>query len=866
MQHLADYGTFDDISVHRLKHESYQDNTDCSVQAFYDYPERCGWRVEQGFMLQRARHDRPTKFAPFLQSWLWFGLIHTVLKGTNGEPLIAESELAGSHSITTEHLPRALQKWADFEKRNRKDAKLRLMMAGCVLEHARRVVVANLAHNIDATEEETSDSEELARLQELPRQDSRHISHVNSLSIMVLGEALSTQRAKIMSDLGIRVQGWNEAQSEVIGWGAPKYVLLRMAQEGWCRRTVRLLRGQLSSNATLFLTALHSHDVSKGHTKLGCTAEVCKAIPAETTSGNYQQQHESDCCRKYCFPVTVHPKTKLYTIIEATNPHNLKENFPIFRYTNINGIAKLQVESWEEHHRPFTTISHIWADGLGNENQNSVHKCKLDYLSKLLERLSEGSTQGSSEWFWLDTLGIPRRSDEDSISWDQFTKIRRTAVIQIGHVFNKATQSIVIDRGLCDIDASERTAGMTMRILTSGWMRRLWTLQEAYLSRGLKIMFKQEDDDFGGILDFDDTLSSMRDTTQLLRQMLMHNTMGFERASIKLSTNAETQTRGSSMIADAWRAVRWRATSKAEDETLALATLLSLPLRETPIYSEGISSNMDSETREKLMCDFWKLVNKHYKGSIPPGIIFLHGSKLSVAGFRWAPQTWMSATVEDHPEPLNFMYGLTELLDEGLLVRFPGFMLHFHDYQRILVLGSDASCPYGFQFPVDPEFNQWYRAEAADKPNMEFLETLPRPGDEDKQLAIIVSRPHPHEFLPEIGLLVQVDDIVSTLTEGDTHKTDIIHCKMISRLKIRRMQDKERSLLRVQDRHICYAETLSVNQKWIVDGFDEISAGPTQQNETTSTGQPDDDLAPLTEIVDALNSVTMALDANNPWL
>lgn len=70
-----------------------------------------------------------------------------------------------------------------------------------------------------------------------------------------------------------------------------------------------------------------------------------------------------------------------------------------------------------------------------------------------------------------------------------------------------------------------------------------------------------------------------------------------------------------------------------------------------------------------MMADFWKLIHKHYKGSIPRGIILLHAPRLSVAGFRWAPQTWMSTTVEDHPHPLSFTHGPTELLNEGLLVQ-----------------------------------------------------------------------------------------------------------------------------------------------------------------------------------------------------
>lgn len=568
MQHLSDYGTFDHISVHRLKHEYYQDNGDYNLQSFYDYPERCRWTVGPRFILQRTRHDRPTKFGPFLQSWLWFGLVQTVLQGANGKPLCKESVWIGQHSISTEHLPEALRKWAAFQKRHRKNAKLRIMMAGCVLEQARRAVVANLAYNEGEEEEEwdmkkekaIAVSDEVAMFRELPRQHPRHISHVTALSIMVFGETLSVQRAKIISDLGLNLHGWHEDKDGVVGWGPLKYVLLKMAEEGWYRRTVRLLRGQLNSSATLLLAILQSHDVSKGHDRYGCTAEVCKAIPASENGGKYQQQHENDCIPEDCSEVMVLPKSAFYSIIEATDQFIVEDNFPIFRYENTDGIVKLSVESWQEHRHRFATISHIWSDGLGNENQNAVHNCKMDYISRLLEMASaepdDRPNQRLCEWFWLETLGIPRKSDEETIPLSHFKAIKRKSISQIAYIYKKATQSIVIDRGLYNMDASEKKAQTTMRILASGWMRRLWTLHEACLSRELKVMFKQENDDMGGVEGFDDTLSSMKYTTQLLRQMLMQNTMGYKRArTVRINDGLEPR---GSLIANAWRAVRWR--------------------------------------------------------------------------------------------------------------------------------------------------------------------------------------------------------------------------------------------------------------------------------------------------------------------
>ncbi|KAK8045868.1 Het domain protein [Apiospora saccharicola] len=166
------------------------------------------------------------------------------------------------------------------------------------------------------------------------------------------------------------------------------------------------------------------------------------------------------------------------------------------------------------------------------------------------------------------------------------------------------------------------------------------------------------------------------------------------------------------------------------------------------------------------------------------------------------------------------MHGPTELREEGLFVQYPGFKLYCNEIQRVLLLDSNTLSRYGFTFPVDSDFHEWYRVEAADEPNKRFMATLPLPGDEDKKLTIIVSRPQPRERLPDIGLLVQVDEIASNVNEGDAQRTDTIYCKIISRVKIRRVQSGDNSVLRIQDNEVCYGEALSVNQKWVVDGFD----------------------------------------------
>lgn len=237
------------------------------------------------------------------------------------------------------------------------------------------------------------------------------------------------------------------------------------------------------------------------------------------------------------------------------------------------------------------------------------------------------------------------------------------------------------------------------------------------------------------------------------------------------------------------------------------------------------------------MQDFWKLIDKHYKGSIPPGIIFLPGDKLTGCGFRWAPRTWMSSHDEDHPYPLSVVNRPARLSgDDGLVVQYPGFMLHCRQGEEVIsnVLGFNYAKENSFDFPVDREFHQWYRAEVADldvHESQDHRHLLKRIQAEDRdspiQLAVIISRPNPREMVPEIGLLVKVCDSVVSRDEYDSRQRIATehYCKVIHRVRVARLVDYDEkprasSLARTSKGADCYGEVLDAEQVWFVDGFE----------------------------------------------
>jgi hypothetical protein len=274
-----------------------------------------------------------------------------------------------------------------------------------------------------------------------------------------------------------------------------------------------------------------------------------------------------------------------------------------------------------------------------------------------------------------------------------------------------------------------------------------------------------------------------------------------------------------------------QTTNHQEHETLALATLLNLEYTNTRLHDAGLIKNaakIEDEELQGMMIDLWKILDKTCPGSIPPGIIFLPGEKLKDPSFGWAPKTWLSNEELEYPDPLSNMVGAARLVPEGLLVQYPGFVLHAQN--RASILRENES---SFHFPSDSTLLEWYGVE------LSGLRNNPPKGIEkdEKQLAIILCRPKPKE-IPEVALLVQIEEKIVQRSFNDKHHHSVIyHVSYDRRVKIWRETNAdllskwrdyitasidldEKNLsgdLKREDKMIC-GEALDSDQRWYVGG------------------------------------------------
>jgi hypothetical protein len=284
-----------------------------------------------------------------------------------------------------------------------------------------------------------------------------------------------------------------------------------------------------------------------------CDKDRCR-LKFPGSGGEYITQHQLTCRRN--------PKHKEHLDDEdlcgfADGP-NIEEvvavikrgRVPLLEYDKKKG--KVDVVEYEPY-TTYATLSHVWSDGYGNPKDNKLWKCQLDFFDELFtEAHEESRAPVERKLFWIDTLAVPIH--------DEHKEQRRDAVRQIHKVYTNARYTIVIDKGLGQMSPATSYEGTAMRILASGWMRRLWTLQEAYLSRRLYFAFARGAN--GRLKNLEDLEEMYPKASDILTSNIpsaarnyFHNLLGNDR---RARINELPAGNGTDILASVWRAARWR--------------------------------------------------------------------------------------------------------------------------------------------------------------------------------------------------------------------------------------------------------------------------------------------------------------------
>jgi hypothetical protein len=412
------------------------------------------------------------------------------------------------------------------------------------------------------------------------------------------------------------------------GWGFRRWFLdedakTSMQNHGWCISDIARIECKWTSVQGLYMARMVDKSLPKRNHSF-CSDNSC--LFYQINMGHYGLHHQRDGCQ--CATLEVDSE-ELTTILRK------EDKFPVFRLRgkdSQNIRAEIVEAGPDVPDIQFIAISHVWADGLGNPDSNSLHKCKLHHLRALVTAIDQSSpvtdmdhhsplkTEPSQDdeypWIWLDTLLCPAKEGEG----------KRLAIEKIRLVYQQAKCVLVLDAGLMsyfarDQDSSEKL----IRILTSAWMRRLWTLQEGALAKSLYFQFAD------AAVSFDDLIRDFMSSMNHMKYRTLFNDISNECHGLKwfFHWNHNDNINKSLQILD--RSLQFRGVSVPTDEPLCIGALMCLDL----------NAILGVKPKENRMQRVWELIALQ-KGGIPAQVIFFQEPRIDVRGWKWAPRSFLT--------------------------------------------------------------------------------------------------------------------------------------------------------------------------------------------------------------------------------
>ena len=411
---------------------------------FLSYPYRC--RITELSILRPKSTETIAKLAPFLQAWIFFGLLHLVFNDS------------GENFIRLEH---------------GENGKAEKVITTSALEQLRDERLQDL----------------LLLKKEKPINYLNYVEYcrkcfyeANYILTSISSSTFRELSAEVFTSLHMLLQYATNTICFVYNFKhinqmtlniAPACDLLvyRMRIRGWCPTLIELFKkvGDIDglyyvSNMNLFVP--DNHD--------SCTRFRC--ANSQINNNCYTPLHVADRCSEpqYCIFEEAH-HTEMVSILEAGS-------IPLIMSRRLSRRRlNLRLVNFEEGMR-YVAISHVWSQGKGNPISNSLPQCQLLDISEKVNALypDEDTTA-----FWIDTLCCPIKP----------VRAHAMALERMAATYENADKVLVLDFTLEKAPLPGEEIGKDtmeeclLRILAAPWMRRMWTFQEGLLAKRLLFNF-----------------------------------------------------------------------------------------------------------------------------------------------------------------------------------------------------------------------------------------------------------------------------------------------------------------------------------------------------------------------------------------
>jgi hypothetical protein len=334
-----------------LEHIPYYSIQPYDGNGFLLYPLRTKWVDEHDNISDEAFQRSEEDISQFIQAYLWFGLGHEVL----GDDFNAENFVCKMHSgdevLTTIKLPELAKRWSQVQRRQtRKARKERFEHLHLCLQRSQQMLVI-----FDHEESQAKIDGRVER------------------AVAALGEFLSCLVVNVLLD--------QEMQNQVdVNWwskGPATFYRKLFENSRWCVSEWDRLISQTKSIAGIsYYTDLDAPMADKCHKT--CTVDLCHTYQIDKSV--YKTKHATLDCR--C--------QKIHADRKRVEHFLSNDSFPILRFdddiVDTRDGPLLRAESWESG-KPYVAISHVWADGMGNPNNNELPACQLRRIQKLVDNL-----------------------------------------------------------------------------------------------------------------------------------------------------------------------------------------------------------------------------------------------------------------------------------------------------------------------------------------------------------------------------------------------------------------------------------------------------------------------------------------------
>ncbi|KAI0325432.1 hypothetical protein GY45DRAFT_248798 [Cubamyces sp. BRFM 1775] len=432
-----------------------------------------------------------------------------------------------------------------------------------------------------------------------------------------------------------------EAYATVTALAAFQHGRAKMVDAGWCAHTVYNLHDLIALRypyvvSTLMRLPPFVKCAQDEHAN--CRDDSC-ALYTITDEDAYTPHHvDSSCQCDY-----VRPPLGDVTELLANGI------VPVIVYEELSGLRVLPASSNEVK---YVAISHVWAEGMGSTTEKGLPTCVVQRIAGLVRQILPGASRPPA--FWMDSLCVPSARNE-----------RKRAIMLMAQTYKDATKVLVVDdciRSMC----STRLPWQQnfLRIASSAWVHRVWTLQEGLLARDLCFEFAE------GPVDVEENVGMKDRSTPPASEGPLQELSHYIPIVPVLAFRARPPRPFAEVpFSEVVGLLSGRSTTKAEDELVAISTLLPSRVDVSRLLEIERGGDDLLPTADRRMMSFLLQLRE-----IPRAVPFGSAPRLDVPGFKWAPRT----LVEDSPGAWTERDGTGIFTGDGFVTEYIVLPLKLH--------------------------------------------------------------------------------------------------------------------------------------------------------------------------------------------